>query len=433
MRRQAKSMKVLIINSHSKDLMKLLLVAIAFVTAISVNTEAQIRKSVTKRNQKIVARQLPTESKADTVEKTVNISAATPTNLPVTVVNTPQPDFLSGEANVTVNPKQPTVIRLGLAQNAVSIVEFPASDGIYYIHEGNPKLASVFQSPTKETDRSITIYPGEGLVPSKDGSTAAAISLQMRSGLVLILELVPVSDIKRNAHRCVINYDRDAVVSARKVAGLAYNLGGDSVTIVPVNSRASSKLVGSIQSNESSNPESLKLTDTPISNTLFTDLAEIKRVSSKPKALTDAEISKSSNKRLADALKDPKKNLGAWSAPVNGLELSVSRVTDLDANDRLVIVAVRNSTTSNLRLVSGSPELQIQTLDKDGNSLLTSRLDIRYLETTAMDGLVMPGSTSFYALVYKAPTLGINQKIRVTVAHKDAADAPVAAALSGSK
>ena len=27
---------------------------------------------------------------------------------------------------------------LGLAQNAVSIVEFPASDGIYYIHEGNP-------------------------------------------------------------------------------------------------------------------------------------------------------------------------------------------------------------------------------------------------------------------------------------------------------
>ena len=181
------------------------MVAFALTIAISVSTEAQVRKSVTKRNQKAVARQLPTESKAEPAEKTVNISAATPAGPAVTVVNTPQPDFLSGEASVTVNPKQPTVIRLGLAQNAVSIVEFPASDGIYYIHEGNPKLASVFQSPTKETDRSITIYPGEGLVPSKDGSTAAAISLQMRSGLVLILELVPVSDIKRNAHRCVIN------------------------------------------------------------------------------------------------------------------------------------------------------------------------------------------------------------------------------------
>jgi hypothetical protein len=425
-------MKVLIINSLSKDLMKLLILAIAFLTGISVNTEAQIRKSVTKRSHKTVSRPLPTESKTNTAEKG-SFSAATPTNPPVTVVNTPQPDFLSGEANVTVNPKQPTVIRLGLAQNAVSIVEFPASDGIYYIHEGNPKLASVFQSPTKETDRSITIYPGEGLVPSKDGSTAAAISLQMRSGLILILELVPVSDIKRNAHRCVINYDRDAVVSARKVAGLAYNLGGDSTIVSPINSRASSKLVGSIQQGESSSPEFPKLQDNPISNALYTELSETKRGILKVKALTDAEISKTSNKRLADALKDPKKNLGAWSTPVNGLELSVSRITDLDADDRLVIVAVRNSTTSNLRLVPGSPELQIQTLDKDGNSLLTSRLDIRYLETTAMEGLVMPGSTTFYALVYKAPTLGTNQKIRVTVAHKDAADAPVAAALGGSK
>jgi len=77
--------------------------------------------------------------------------------IPVAVVNSAETDFLSGEASVLVNPKQPTVVRLGLAQNAVSIVEFPASDGIYYIHEGNPKMVSVFQSPTKETDRSITI------------------------------------------------------------------------------------------------------------------------------------------------------------------------------------------------------------------------------------------------------------------------------------
>jgi len=409
------------------------MVAFALTIAISVSTEAQVRRSVTKRNQKATSHPVPTEAKKDLSEKTVDIPAATVASPAVTVINSPQPDFLSGEANVTVNPNQPTVIRLGLAQNAVSIVEFPASDGVYYIHEGNPKLASVFQSPTKETDRSITIYPGEGLVPSKDGSTAAAISLQMRSGLVLILELVPVSDIKRNAHRCVINYDRDAVVSARKVAGLAYNLGGESATVSPINSRASSKLVGLVQPNESSIVESPKPPESPISNAVYTELTEKKRGSTKAKALTDVEISKTSNKRLADALRDPKRNLGSWSAPVNGLELSVSRVTDLDADDRLVVVAVRNSTTSNLRLVPGSPELQIQTLDKDGNSLLNSRLDIRYLETTAMDGLVMPGSTSFYALVYKAPTLGVNQKIRVTVAHKDAADSPVATALGGSK
>ena len=115
------------------------------------------------------------------------------------VINSAETDFLSGEASVAVNPKQPTIVRLGLAQNAVSIVEFPASDGIYYIHEGNPKFASVFQSPTKETDRSITIYPGEGFVAARDSGGAqpsATITLQMRSGLVLILELVPVSQLR---------------------------------------------------------------------------------------------------------------------------------------------------------------------------------------------------------------------------------------------
>ena len=149
--------------------------------------------------------------------------------------------------------------------------------------------------------------------------------------------------------------------------------------------------------------------------------------------MTDAEISKSSNKRLADVLRDQKKHLGVWTPSLHGLELSVSHATDLDAENRLVVVAVRNSTTSNLRLLNGSPELQIQTVDKDGNSLLTSRVDIRYLESTALEGLVLPGSSSFYALVYRSPILGTNQKVRVVVAHKDAADAPISAALDGPK
>ena len=171
-----------------------------------------------------------------------------PQTASVSIVNLAESDYLSGEASVTVNPKQPTVIRLGLAQNAVSIVEFPASDGIYYIHEGNPKLASVFQSPTKETDRSITIYPGESFLPSRDGNSSTAISLQMRSGLVLILELVPVSDLRKNAHRCVITYDKGAVISARRTAGLAYDLGGEYGSAGPMNSRAVSKLIGAAPS-----------------------------------------------------------------------------------------------------------------------------------------------------------------------------------------
>jgi hypothetical protein len=412
--------------------LKLLGVALVAVAVISGNAEAQTRKSANKPKPKKVVRPLSHESKSDTAEKAANISAVPARAQPVAVVNAPQPDFLSGETTVTVNPKQPTIVRLGLAQNAVTIVEFPASDGIYYIHEGNPKLASVFQSPTKETDRSITIYPGEGFVPSKDGATSAAISLQMRSGLVLILELVPVSELKKNAHRCVITYDREAVVSARKIAGLAFNLGGESASASPINSRAVSKLVGTAQVAEPRSSDPPNSDNNSVANAAFTDLPDTKRGSSK-RAMTDSEISKTSNKRLEDVIRDPKKHLRTWTPQLHGLELSLTRITDLDAENRLVIIGIRNSTTSNLRLVQGSPELQIQTLDKDGNSLLTSKLDIRYLETTAFEGLLLPGSTTFHALVYKAPTLGTNQKIRVVVAQSNAADAPISAALNGSK
>ena len=417
-------------KSGISNALKILVISISIFSAFSLEAAAQNRNSVLRPKPKRVIK--PITSETDTVpQKTVDISPARNTGVPVSVVNSPQQDYLSGEARVTVNPNQPTVIRLGLSQNAVSIVEFPASDGIYYIHEGNPKLASVFQSPTKETDRSITIYPGEGFVANKDGAISTAISLQMRSGLVLILELVPVNDLKRNAHRCVITYDRDSVISARKAAGLAFNLGGDSPIPVNTNSRAASKLVGIATPTETSIEET-KSVDVSNNNTAVTEIPVTKSRGPKLKSLTAAEISKISNKRLAEVLRDQKKTLGTWTTPSNGLQLALSRTTDLDEDDRLVVVAVRNTTTTNLRLISGSPELQLQTLDKDGNSLLTSKIDIQYTETTALDGLILPGSTTFFALVYNAPTLGVNQKIRVIAAHRDAADAPVAASLNGS-
>lgn len=425
-------MKTLSISNLGKYTTRIIGISLVVLSAFGLNVYPQSRKPVHKPKVKSVVRPISNETNQTSNGKVVNISAASKEIQPVAVINAPLPDFLSGEANVTVNPKQPTVVRLGLAQNAVSIVEFPASDGIYYIHEGNPKLASVFQSPTKETDRSITIYPGEGFVPSKDGATSAAISLQMQSGLVLILELVPVTDLKKNAHRCVISYDREAVVSARKVAGLAFDLGGETKNSPPINSRALSKLVGSAR------PAEEKISDSPmselnsISNAVFAEIPESKRASSK-RAMTDAEISKAANKRLADVLRDQKKHLSAWSSPLHGLELSLTRVTDLDSENRIVVIAIRSSASTNLRLVRGSPELQIQTLDKDGNSLLTTKLDIRYLETTAFEGLVQPGSTTFYALVYKSPLLGVNQKIRVAVAQTEAIDAPISATLNGSK
>ena len=416
-------------------LIKIVVITTAFFLCCALEVPAQVKRPVKKRRQSLVAKNIqPTKADKTIAQNAVVLNALNP----VTIINSAETDFLSGEASVAVNPKQPTIVRLGLAQNAVSIVEFPASDGIYYIHEGNPKFASVFQSPTKETDRSITIYPGEGFVAARDGggtatAPSATITLQMRSGLVLILELVPVSNLRKNAHRCVINYNRDEVISARRAAGLAYNLGGEDVkTNNQFNTRANSKLVGGGSgeiSGETIN-EVKDATETP--NFIQTSLEVSKgSISQKPNAdksskkpKTALELSRFVNARLADALKNPKKNLGAWSEAKNGLSLAVSAVAEIDAEQRLVVVAVRNQSTANLRLVPGTPELEIQTTDDKENALQTERLERTYVETTSLEGLILPGSVSYYALVYRAPIMGASQRLRVMVSHREAADSP---------
>ncbi len=417
-------------------LFKIAVLTLAFFLCCALDAPAQKMRPHKKRIRQLQAKNIPLKR----AEKSVvpNAVLVNPSNA-VTVVNAAETDFLSGEASVAVNPKQPTIIRLGLAQNAVSIVEFPASDGIYYIHEGNPKFASVFQSPTKETDRSITIYPGEGFVAARDGNGAnpsATITLQMRSGLVLILELVPVSQLSKNAHRCVVGYNRDEVVAARRAAGLAYNLGEDIKISNQPNTRANSKLVsGEVNQSDETVAENADKNESPsfIQTSLEISKGKLSRKSdadkSKRKPKTALELSRFVNRRLAECLKNPAKNLGAWTEAKNGLSLAVSAVTEIDAEQRLVVVAVRNETTTNLRLVPGTPELEVQTTDEQGNALSVERLERNYVETTSLEGLITPGSVSYYALVYRAPVMGASQRLKVLVSHREAADSPTVVAL----
>ncbi len=351
----------------------------------------------------------------------------------IMVVNRAESDYLTGEASVSVNPKQPTVIRLGLAQNAVSVVEFPAIDQIYYIHEGNPKLVTVFQSPTKETDRSITLYPGEGFLPTSiagQKELSATITMQMKSGLVIVLEIVPAPDIRQNAHRCVLNYNLAEVVAARQAAGLKVNLGDDIPPTQQKQTRANSRLMTANLSGDTDSVE----TDANSSPTAFVEIAEGRGANktksenpSKLKMKTGAQLTKLVNKKLAEAIKSPKEKFTAWSPAVKGLSLSTARVIEVDDLQRLLIVAVKNETTEPLRLLDEMPELAIQTVDKSGNSLQIERLTKKYTETTALQGAIPAGAIVYYAVVYENPVLGANQKLLVSAAHDRAADAPVVA------
>ncbi len=349
-------------------------------------------------------------------------------NNAVTVVNRPPVDYLSGEASVSVNPKQPTVVRLGLAQNATPVVEFPSVDQIYYIHEGNPKLVTVFQSPTKETDRSITLYPGEGFLPVAGGQKemSVTITMQMKSGLVLVLEIVPAPDIRQNAHRCVLSYNLSEVIAARRTAGLKVNLGDENTAEQTKPIRAVSTLISNNPTKESDSSK--------IGNTInVSSGSEVEIIngssniteSARRKMKSGAELSRFVNKKLAEAIKTQAPRLTIWSPASQGLSLSTFKIVEIDPVQRMIIVAVKNETTDTLRLLEEMPELKIQTVDKAGNSLQIERLTRKYTETTALEGAIPAGAVCYYAIVYENPVLGANQKLLVSAAHDRAADSPV--------
>ncbi len=408
------------------SVLSLLIVLFSSADNISAQTGKLKQRTKTKvnRTKPPVSKEINNETQKNT---TVSEKTA------VSIVNRVETDYLSGEASVSVNPKQPTVIRLGLAQNATSVVEFPLIDQIYYIHEGNPRLVTVFQSPTKETDRSITLYPGEGFLPTSvpgQKELSVTITMQMKSGLVIVLEIVPAPDIRQNAHRCVLNYNLAEVVAARRAAGLKVNLGDENSAEQVRQTRAVSRLMTGNFPVDAETLEENK--NDNFSPTAFIEIAgggngKTDSDSKGRKMKTGTQLSRIVNKKLAEAIKSSRGKFTVWSPSTNGLSLSSAKVIEIDALQKLIIVAVKNAGDDALRLLDEMPELQIQTVDKSGNSLQIERLERKYTETTSLAGAIPAGATVYYAVVYENPILGANQKLRVSAAHDRAADAPATA------
>ena len=57
---------------------------------------------------------------------------------PATVLH--NPEYLSGEASVTVAANSNPLIRIGMAQNGVTLIEFPSADKFFAVHAGNSDL-----------------------------------------------------------------------------------------------------------------------------------------------------------------------------------------------------------------------------------------------------------------------------------------------------
>jgi len=116
---------------------------------------------------------------------------------PVTVLN--NPEYLSGEASISVAANSNPLIRIGIAQNGVTLIEFPAADKFFAVHAGNSDLVTVEKSPSLKRDHHLVLRAGSGfLVPSvrAKGSQAiipaTSIIAQMDSGMVITVMIYPV-------------------------------------------------------------------------------------------------------------------------------------------------------------------------------------------------------------------------------------------------
>ncbi len=202
------------------------------------------------------------------------------------------------------------------------------------------------------------------------------------------------------------------------------NLGDENTTVQGTQTRAVSTLVNAnlVKDSRLSETENVSSSVVEIAGGASNDSEKTKR-----KMKSGAELSRIVNKKLAEAIKSSKEKFTVWSPANQGLSLSISKVIEVDALQRMIIVAVKNETTHALRLLEEMPELQIQTVDKSGNSLQIERLTRKFVETTALNGAIPAGATVYYALVYENPVMGANQKLLVSAAHDRAADTPVVA------
>ena len=325
---------------------------------------------------------------------------------PVTVLH--NPEYLSGEASVTVAANSNPLIRIGIAQNGVTLIEFPAADKFFAVHAGNSDLVTVEKSPSLKRDHHLVLRAGNGfLVPSPRAKgpsailPATSIIAQMDSGMAITLMIYPVPFLKQQAHRLVINYQREEVISARRSAGLATNLVGPDTDLQPtIVTQAAAPLV--------------------------TESTEV----AKESASTKPDYKQPTNDALIEVLANPKA-FRNWSEQRHGLRVSAMSPRELSDSVRLVLFAVRNSGTDPLRLISGYPDLYVETLNTNGKPVEAGpKVPKLYVASSEEGSLISPGAIRYFALVYEAPILGAQQHLKVVVAHMNAADEPAMADLT---
>lgn len=379
-------------------------------------------------------------------ERTRTARAAVPQPSPVALVNAAHGSgYLFGQAHVTVKGNEDPVIRLGIAKHGPTVVEFPASDNFFAVHPGGSYLVTYDKSDSLATDHYLVFRAGEGfIVPPENGTKPleplASISVQMQSGMFMTFLFYPVSHVSRMAHRCVVSYSREEIVAARRAVGLAVNLDGKEPA-TPQSQVASTRVSGTAAIN--TNSPATETTNTastlePGASIILTGGAqpegatgqgrETKRKTQRRRS-SKVDVTNEARRAIESALKAPGK-FTSWSPAAQGLTVAALAPVELDERYRLTIVAVRNASAAGLRLLPDQPDLDLETLDAERRVAQTRPVQKVHTETSSLAGAIPAGATVYYAIIYESPVLDTQQRLRLSVAHREAADKPASADLS---
>ena len=373
-----------------------------------------------------------------------------PARATITITSSPAtpaaPDFFIGEAKVDVT-KDETVVRLAMAQHGSVLIELPANDGPRYIIPGDPEMATVDEKALEKNKRAIVVRPGAlFLAPPlnrRAHSPAATVTVQMRSGLVVTFLFYPVEDLAQNVHRCVLSYNRDEVVARRRAAGLPVNLdiSNNSPERRDDTAQSAAPISISVEDGDGQPPtkETEKSSSTSAqSETELKPKAENEKGGLPPAVATSespgnrietpAGVIQTAREALAEAIKKPSR-FKKWTRPVHGLTLSVLQQREPKNDVQVLLVAVKNTTSDDLKLTSGGPDLIVEMLDGAGKPLNIQSIRKLHTEASEASGAISPKGTLYYAIAYSAPVLGVNQQIKVLVSQTSAADEPASVAL----
>jgi hypothetical protein len=301
-----------------------------------------------------------------------------------------------------------------MAQNGVTLIEFPASDKFFAVHAGNSDLVTIEKSPSLKRDHHLVLRAGSGfLVPTTRSTASPAVApatsivAQMDSGIAITIMVYPVSLLKQQAHRVVINYKTEDVIGARRAVGLATNLTGPE------------------PGTENTSATTQPTIGQPAEPTLPVKPSEgVSSLPPKPDYTEPAEAA------LREAINSPKW-FQQWTKERHGLSISVLPARELGDTARLIIFAVRNESPEHLRVLSGYPDLYVETLNAKRHPVEAGpHVPKLHLSSNASDSMIRAGAIRYFVLVYEVPVLGASQHLKLVVAHMSAADEPATADLT---